>query len=161
MNQGPIDSFYTVEYVNRDIAFTHKNTFSELLRVPDNLISVIDDDESVRRTTKLLIESFGYRAAVFESAETFLKSGKLHDTSCLVIDLQMPGMNGLRLQSYLAAEGHSIPIIFITSYGNKESRRQAMEAGAVAFLDKPFNDEKLLQNIRSALKQHSGGAMTT
>lgn len=126
-----------------------------------NLISVIDDDESVRRTTKLLIESFGYRAAVFESAETFLKAGKLHDTSCLVIDLQMPGMNGLRLQSHLAAEGHSIPIIFITSYGDKESRRQAMEAGAVAFLDKPFNDEQLLQNIRSALKQRNSGTKTT
>lgn len=151
MNEGPIDSFCTEEYVKRDIPSTHKNAFSESFRVADNLISVIDDDESVRRTTKLLIESFGYRAAVFESAESFLRSGQLHDTSCLVIDLQMPGMNGLRLQTHLAAEGHSIPIIFITSYGNKESHRQAMEAGAVAFLDKPFNDEQLLQSIRSAL----------
>ena len=127
----------------------------------NNLISVIDDDESVRRTTKRLIESFGYRAAVFESAQAFLKSGQLRATSCLVIDLQMPGMNGLRLQSRLAAEGHSIPIIFITAYGNKESRRQAMEAGAVAFLDKPFNDEQLLQNIRSALKQGNSETKTT
>ena len=116
-----------------------------------NLICVVDDDESVRRTTKLLIESFGYRAAVFESAETFLKSGQLHDISCLVVDAQMPGMNGLQLQSHIAAEGWSIPIIFISAYGNKESRRQAMAAGAVAFLDKPFSDEQLLESIRSAL----------
>lgn len=117
------------------------------------LISVVDDDASVRKTTKLLIESFGYRAVVFDSAETFLKSGQLNDTSCLVVDVQMPGMNGLQLQSHLASEGCSIPIIFISAYGNKESRRQAMQGGAIAFLDKPFRDEKLLQNIRLALKQ--------
>lgn len=116
-----------------------------------NLISVVDDDESVRRTTKLLIESFGYRAAVFESADTFLKSGRLYDTSCLVVDVQMPAMNGLEFQTHLAAEGWSIPIIFITAYENKESRRNAMQAGAVAFLNKPFNDEQLFQTIRSTL----------
>ena len=82
------------------------------------LISVVDDDASVRKTTKLLIESFGYRAVVFESAETFLKSGQLNDTSCLVVDVQMQGMNGLRLQSHLASEGCSIPIIFISAYRN-------------------------------------------
>jgi len=124
------------------------------------LISVVDDDASVGRTTKLLIESYGYQAAVFESAETFLKSGQLNDTSCLVVDAQMPGMNGLLLQSHLAAEGCSIPIIFISAYGNKESRRQAMQAGAVAFLDKPFRDEQLLKSIRSALKHQKGGTKT-
>ena len=118
-----------------------------------NLISIVDDDESVRRTTKLLVESFGYRAAVFESAESFLKSDQLYDTSCLVVDVQMPGMNGLQLQSHLAGEGYSIPTIFITAYGDRESRRQAMEAGAVAFLDKPFSDEQLLKSIRSALQR--------
>src|ERR1041385_5457073 len=116
------------------------------------LISVVDDDSSVRKTTKLLIESFGYRAVVFESAETFLKSGELNDTSCLVVDVQMQGMNGLRLQSHLATKGSSIPIIFISAYGTKESRRQAMQGGAIAFLDKPFRDEQLLKSIRSALK---------
>ncbi len=121
--------------------------------MPSNLISVVDDDESVRRATKLLIESFGYRAAVFESAEVFLRSGQLHDTSCLIVDVQMPGISGLELQSHLAAKGCSIPIIFITAYGNETSRQQAMQAGAVAFLDKPFSDEQLLKNIRSALKQ--------
>ena len=114
-----------------------------------NLISIVDDDESVRRTTKLLVESFGYRAAVFESAESFLKSDQLFHTSCLVVDIQMPGMDVLQLQSHLADEGYSIPIIFITAYGDK-SRRRALQAGAVAFLDKPFSDEQLLKNIRSA-----------
>jgi FixJ family two-component response regulator len=119
--------------------------------VTENLISVVDDDESVRRATTLLIESFGFRAAAFESAETFLRSGHLDDTSCLILDVQMPGMNGLQLQSHLAAVGCGIPIIFITGYENKDSRRQAMRAGAAAFLGKPFSDEQLLQTIRSAL----------
>jgi FixJ family two-component response regulator len=126
--------------------------FNREIGVAKNLISVIDDDESVRRTTKLLIESFGFRAAAFESAENFLSSGRLDDTACLVVDVQLPGMNGLQLQSQLAAAGCRIPIIFIASYRNEESRRQAMQAGAVAFMGKPFTDEKLLQTIRSALR---------
>jgi FixJ family two-component response regulator len=120
--------------------------------VTENLISVVDDDESVRRTTTLLIESFGFRAAAFESAETFLRSGHLHDTSCLIVDVQMPGMDGLQLQSHLAAAGCGIPIIFITAYESKDSRQRAMQAGAAAFLGKPFSDEQLLQIIRSALR---------
>jgi FixJ family two-component response regulator len=120
--------------------------------VTENLISIVDDDESVRRTTTLLIESFGFRAATFESAETFLRSGHLHDTSCLIVDVQMPGMNGLQLQSHLAAAGCGIPIIFITAYESNDSRQRAMQAGAAAFLGKPFSDEQLLQTIRSALR---------
>ena len=118
----------------------------------ENLISVVDDDESVRRTTTLLIESFGFPAAAFESAEHFLRSGHLHDTSCLVLDVQMPGMNGLQLQSHLAAAGCGIPIIFISAYESKGSRQRAVQAGAAAFLGKPFSDEQLLQTIRSALR---------
>ena len=129
--------------------------------VTKNLISVVDDDESVRRTTTLLIESFGFRAVTFESAESFLRSGQLNDTSCLIVDVQMPGMNGLKLQSHLAACGCGIPIIFITAYDDKESRQRAMQAGAVAFLGKPFSDEHLLQTIRSALRQDQGGTKTT
>ena len=129
--------------------------------VTKDLISVVDDDESVRRTTTLLIESFGFRAAAFESAESFLRSGPLNDTSCLIVDVQMPGMNGLQLQSHLAASGCRIPIIFITAYDDKESRQRAMQAGAVAFLGKPFSDEHLLQTIRSALRQDQGGTKTT
>ena len=118
----------------------------------ENLISIVDDDESVRRTTTLLIESFGFRAAAFESAETFLNSSHLHDTLCLIVDVQMPGMGGLQLQSHLAAAGYGIPIIFITAYESKDSRRRAMQAGAAAFLGKPFSDEQLLEIIRSALR---------
>ena len=123
----------------------------------EDLISVVDDDESVRRTTTLLIESFGFRAATFESAETFLKSGHSHDTSCLIVDVQMPGMNGLQFQSHLAAAGCGIPIIFITAYENNDSRRRAMQAGAAGFLGKPFSDEQLLQTIDSALRSFHGG----
>jgi FixJ family two-component response regulator len=130
------------------------------LGVKKNLISVVDDDESIRRTTTLLIESFGFRATAFESAQSFLKSGQLHETSCLIVDVQMPGMNGLKLQSHLATAGYKIPIIFITAYDNKESRKQALQAGAIAFLGKPFSDELLLQAIRAALRHDEGTAMT-
>jgi FixJ family two-component response regulator len=124
--------------------------------VAGNLVSVVDDDESIRRTTTLLIESFGFRAAAFKSAESFLSSGDLKDTSCLIVDVHMLGMNGLQLQSQLATTGCRIPIIFITARDDKESRRRAMQAGAVAFLAKPFTDEQLLQCIRSALHEFNG-----
>jgi FixJ family two-component response regulator len=122
-----------------------------------SLISVVDDDESVRRTATFLIESFGFRAAAFESAEEFLKSGQLQNTSCLLVDVQMPGMSGLQLQSELAASGRNIPIIFITAFDDKESRRRAIQAGAVAFLGKPFSDEQLLQTLRSVIEHDKGG----
>src|ERR1700746_580013 len=141
MYQRPIDSFSIREYLEVDGEF----------RVTRNLISVVDDDESIRRSTGLLIESFGYRAAAFESAEGFLRCGQVRDTSCLVLDVKMPGMNGLQLHSNLDAEDCGIPIIFITAYDDNDSRRQAMHAGAVAFLGKPFSDEQLLQAIRSGL----------
>ena len=117
-----------------------------------NVISVVDDDESIRRTTALLIESFGFQPAVFDSAESFLKSGQLPETSCLIVDVQMPGMNGLQLQRCLAASGCNIPVIFVTAFHNKESRQEAMQAGAIAFLSKPFNDETLFETIRAALR---------
>jgi FixJ family two-component response regulator len=120
------------------------------------LISIVDDDESIRRTTKLLIESFGFRAGVFKSAAEFLKSDDLNSTSCLIVDVQMPGMDGLQLQSQLAAMGRRLSVIFITAYNNKETRRRAMHAGAVAFLGKPFSDDQLLQAIRSALRRQDG-----
>jgi FixJ family two-component response regulator len=126
-----------------------------------NLISVVDDDEPVRRTTALLIESLGFRAAAFESAESFLSTDQLHETSCLIVDVQMPGMNGLELQAHLATAGRRIPIIFITAHANQESHRRAIEAGAVAFLGKPFSDEELLQTIRSALRRDKGGTQET
>ena len=117
------------------------------------VISVVDDDAAVCRSTALLIESFGYRAAVFQSAESFLNFGQRHDTSCLLLDGQMPGMNGLELQKQLTAEGCTFPIIFITAFYEEELCRRALEGGAVAFLAKPYDDEQLLQTIRSAVTQ--------
>lgn len=125
-----------------------------------NLISVIDDDESVRRTTKLLIESSGYQVAAFESAESLLSSGRLEDTSCLIVDLHMPGMNGLQLQNHLLSVGNRIPIIFISAYGESDSRRQALQAGAVAFLTKPFTDTELFRTIHLALRDEKDPATT-
>lgn len=129
--------------------------------MPKNLlVSIVDDDESVRRTTKLLVQSFGFKAAVFESAEDFLKSESIRDASCLILDVRMPRMNGLQLQSRLAAEGYATPIIFITAHDDKESRDRAMKAGAIAFLYKPFSDQQLLDAIRSALMRKNGGKST-
>lgn len=119
--------------------------------MPEPLVSVVDDDATVRRSTTLLIESLGFQAAAFESAESFLQSEQLHETACLILDIQLPGMDGLQLQSHLAAAGYKIPIVFITAYDRREPRRQAMQAGAVAFLGKPFGDEVLLQTLRRAL----------
>lgn len=120
-----------------------------------NLISVIDDDASVRRSTTLLIESFGFRAAAFESAESFLSFGHLDRAACLIVDVQMPGMNGLQLQKQLSSTRCGIPIVFITAFDDKEAHRRAMQAGAIAFLGKPFTAEQLLQIIRCAV-DHQG-----
>jgi len=125
------------------------------------LIAVVDDDESIRRSTAFLLESFGFQAAAFESPKGFLKSGQLQNTSCLILDVHMPDMNGWQLQGELASAGCSIPIIFITAYDDKESRSRAMQAGAVAFLGKPFSDEQLLQTLRSTLGRDKSGATST
>jgi FixJ family two-component response regulator len=156
--QAGAAAFLGKPFTDEILLQTIHSTLRPHLEVRKNLISLVDDDERIRRTTTLLIESFGYHAAAFESAEAFLKSGQLHETSCIVVDLQMPGMNGLQLQSHLAAVGYKIPIIFITAYDNKESRQQALQAGAVAFLGKPYSDELLLQALRGALRQDEGGA---
>jgi FixJ family two-component response regulator len=150
MYQRPIDYFSTRAYLE----------FGGKFRVARGLIAVVDDDESVRRSTRLLLESFGYRAAVFESAEGFLRFARSGDTSCLILDVHMPGMNGLQLQNQLAAQGCGVPIIFITAYDDQEFRRRALRAGAVAFLGKPFTDQQLFQAIRSALPHDEGGMNT-
>jgi FixJ family two-component response regulator len=116
------------------------------------VLAVLDDDASVRQAMGRLIRSFGFTVMVFASAEEFLRFGSLQDTSCLVLDVHMPGMSGLQLQSHLAAAGYRIPIIFITAYPDERTRARALEAGAVDFLHKPFGDEALLSGIRSALK---------
>jgi FixJ family two-component response regulator len=116
------------------------------------LVSIVDDDESVRRAMGRLVQEFGFTVVVFASAEEFLISRRLRDTSCLVLDVHMPGMNGLQLQAYLVQEGCLIPIIFITAYPDERVRAQALQAGAACFLEKPFSDAALLNGIRRALR---------
>jgi FixJ family two-component response regulator len=116
-----------------------------------DLVVIVDDDESVRVAVHGVLRSVGMNAQTFSSAEEFLASGKQAQAGCLVTDVQMPGMTGLELQSRLAEDDYNIPIIFITAYGNARMRAQAMRAGAVEFLGKPFNDEVLLESIRAAL----------
>ena len=150
MQAGAV-AFLSKPFTDELLLQTLRSALREQLKAKANLISLVDDDESIRRTMTLLIRSFGFEAAVFDSAESLLMSRQLHETSCLIVDVQMPGMNGLQLQRHLASSGYRIPIIFITAYDSKESHQQAMQAGAAAFLSKPFNDELLLETIRATL----------
>jgi FixJ family two-component response regulator len=115
------------------------------------LISIVDDDDSLRNSLNNLIRSVGFRVQGFPSAEAFLNSNQFHDTACLILDVRMPGMNGLDLQRQLVASNCRIPIIFITSHGDGDAQARALEAGAVDFLYKPFREEALLKAIDSAL----------
>jgi FixJ family two-component response regulator len=115
------------------------------------LLVIVDDDASMRISTQRLIRSFGFRANVFSSAQKFLESGCAHDTTCLILDLRMPGMDGLQLQRLLASRSYQIPIIFVTAHGSDQDEREAMKAGAVGFLRKPVSKEALLKAIQTAL----------
>ena len=116
------------------------------------LISVVDDDDSVRESLRGLIRSVGFAMKVFASAEEFLNSDHLRNTNCLILDVRMPGMNGLELQRQLAATDRKIPVIFITAHGDDEVRSRALNGGAVDYLLKPFSEEALLNAIDAALK---------
>jgi FixJ family two-component response regulator len=120
-----------------------------LPKVP--MISIVDDDASVREATKGLVRSLGYAAATFGSAEEFLKSDHIDDTSCLITDVQMPGLSGVELQSRLAASGRRLPVIFVTAFPEERIRVRALEAGAYGFLSKPFRDECLIGCLNKAL----------
>jgi len=115
------------------------------------LVSIVDDDESVRRALKRLIQSVGLRAEVFASVDELLYSGQLGDTACLILDVVMPGTGGLDFQRRLTLAKQHIPIVFITAHDDEHARRSALALGAVAFLRKPFADEALLDVVRSAL----------
>src|SRR5437660_4627082 len=116
------------------------------------LVAIVDDDDSLRRALQGLLESAELPAQSFASAEEFLKSGQHHRTACLIADIRMPGMSGLELQARLNAERCRIPIIFITAHGDEKMRLQALRAGAVEFMAKPFDDEVLLESVRAALE---------
>ncbi len=120
----------------------------------DPVISIIDDDESVRTGMASLVRSLGLTAHTFVGADEFLQSHRLDDTSCLILDVQMPGMSGLELQELLAARGCRLPIIFITAHPEEYIRDRALAAGAVCFLRKPFAAQELIQCLDSALEQN-------
>ena len=115
------------------------------------LISVVDDDEAMREALRLLMKSLGYTAEAFASAEDFLSSRQIPGTSCLIADVQMPGMTGLELYHHLVAAGKTIPTILITAYPDDSMRERALGDGVVCYLSKPFDENDLLACIRSSI----------
>ena len=128
-------------------------------------VSIVDDDPSVRETTVDLMQSSGFAANAFASAEDFLASRALDDTACLILDVKMQGMGGVELQRQLRAKGLHIPIIFITAHNDEGVRAQALKGGAIAFLLKPVNPKELFRAVRSVLnrrnRRHSTRTSTT
>jgi len=124
--------------------------------VPENgVVSIVDDDESIREGMMDLIGSLGFRVVSFASAEEFLKSDHLHSTSCLIADVQMPGMTGPELHSKLVSSGVTIPTLLITAHPDERVRVRALNAGVICYLIKPFAEDDLLDCIRSALDSKS------
>jgi FixJ family two-component response regulator len=117
------------------------------------VISVVDDDESVRQSLGGLMRSVGFGVKVFSSAEEFLNSDDPRKTNCLILDVRMPGMDGFELQRRLEAGQYEIPVIFITAHGDEDLRQRALIAGAVDYLLKPFSEEELLNAVQAALKK--------
>lgn len=124
---------------------------------PVPMISIVDDDDALRHSLDDLIRSIGFRTRGFASAEAFLNSTELHSTACLILDVRMPRVNGLDVQRNIIAANLRIPIIFITAHADNGAREQAMKAGAVAFLYKPFHEQELVDAIALALKNSRGG----
>ena len=123
-----------------------------------SVISVIDDDASVRAATNNLLSSHGYIVRTFVSAEDFLQSAHPDDSSCVVADVQMPGMSGLDLLIHVRTRGNDVPFIFISAFPDESIRAQAIKVGAVCFLAKPFAGPVLIGCIETALNRHRGGA---
>jgi FixJ family two-component response regulator len=118
-----------------------------------SLIGIVDDDSGVRESISSLVRSAGFRTAMFSSAEEFLQSEELKHAACLILDVQMPGITGLDLQTRLAGRAWRLPIIFATGYADEDAQKRALDNGAVAFLHKPFADDTLFAAIRVALSQ--------
>jgi FixJ family two-component response regulator len=119
------------------------------------LVCIVDDDPSMAASTRFLVRSFGFRAEAFLSAQRFLDSGLVEETKCLILilDLRMPGIDGLELQRTLTSDNKHIPIIFISARATDDERTEAIAAGAVDFLSKPFSQEALLNALQRALSQ--------
>jgi len=117
-----------------------------------NLVAIVDDDDLMRGALQGMLKSVGLPSQAFASAEEFLTSGQQYQTACLIADIRMPGMSGLELQARLNDDQCRIPTIFITAHGDEKMRMQALRAGAVEFLAKPFDDEALLESVHAALQ---------
>jgi FixJ family two-component response regulator len=113
----------------------------------------VDDDEAVRMAMESLVMSLGLAARTFASAESFLQSSLLSETACLILDVQMPEMSGLQLQAHLSERGSDVPIIFITAYPDKAEKASASNAGTIRVLQKPFDEQRLIESIDEALKR--------
>src|ERR1700733_7766681 len=120
------------------------------------VISVVDDDASVRVGTENLLSSLGYTVHTFASAEGFLRSAHFSNTSCVITDVQMPAMSGVQLQALLLAQGHHVPIIFITAFSDDAVRARALQAGAICFLTKPLDRLTLIKCLETALERRGG-----
>jgi FixJ family two-component response regulator len=125
-----------------------------LLKLP--IVAIVDDDASVRATTDGLVRSLGYAANTFASAEEFLRLNHPDDLSCVIADVQMPGMSGVELQAHLLAQGCHVPFIFVTAFPDERVRVQVLRAGAICYLTKPFDGDRLVECLRAALKKHDG-----
>jgi FixJ family two-component response regulator len=122
------------------------------VQINTKLVAIVDDDDLMRSALQGMMRSVGLSSQAFASAEEFLKSGQQHQTACLIADIRMPGMSGLEMHAKLNAEHCRIPTIFITAHGDTKLRMQALRAGAVELLAKPFDDEALLGSVRAALE---------
>ena len=120
------------------------------------VISVVDDHASVQVGTENLLNSLGYTVHTFASAEEFLRSAHFSDTSCVITDVQMPAMSGVQLQALLLAQGHHVPIIFITAFSDDAVRARALQAGAICFLTKPLDRLTLIKCLETALERRGG-----
>jgi FixJ family two-component response regulator len=134
--------------------YRHNPGDAKLQQVP--MISIVDDDQSVREATKSLVRSLGYKAVTFGSAEEFLGSVYVMATACLITDIQMPGLSGVELRERLIAEGHRLPTIFITAFPSEGLERQVLSSGAIGYLGKPFSENRLIACIDAALKSRGG-----
>ena len=123
------------------------------------VISVIDDDESIRAAIYNLLRSLGYIVHVFPCAEAFLESPQLHNTWCVIADVRMPGMSGIELQFRLRSEGNPVPFVFVTAVPEESVRARALEYGAICFLTKPFDEDSLIACLGKALARHIGGEL--
>jgi FixJ family two-component response regulator len=123
------------------------------------VVTIIDDDEAVRIAMQSLLKSLGYVVYMFASAEDYLCSPRVNDTSCLIADVQMPGMKGIDLQHHLIGKGRRTPMIFITAVAEETIRMRALEAGAVGFLSEPFDEQTLIKGLDRALKGKHDGAV--